>query len=103
MRIIKLKTFSFMAKFGHGKIRKARSKLKRTRGNEGITKYLKSFKEGEKAVIKIDSSSQNYPHPRHQGAVGEIKGKRGRAYIVNIKSGKKEKQIITTPEHLKKL
>ena len=92
-----------MARFGHGKISKARSKLKKPKRKEGITKYLRSFEIGEKVVIKIDSSSQNYPHPRYHGVIGEVKGKRGKAYIVGIKVGNTSKQIISTPEHLKKI
>lgn len=91
-----------MARFSHGKISKARSKLKRDKRKKGITRYLKTFEPGEKAIIKLDSSSQNYPHPRYHGLIGEVKGKRGKAYIVDVKIGKKLKQIITTPEHLEK-
>lgn len=92
-----------MARFGHGKISKSRSKLKKPKRKEGITKYLKSFEIGEKAIIKIDSSSQNYPHPRYHGLIGRVAGKRGRAYIIDVRTGKKSKQIIATPEHLKKI
>ncbi len=92
-----------MARFGHGKISKSRHKLKKPRRKEGITKYLRSFEKGEKVVVKIDSISQNYPHPRYHGLIGDIKEKRGRAYIVDVRTGKKSKQIITTPEHLKKI
>ncbi|MCD6274417.1 MAG: 50S ribosomal protein L21e [Candidatus Aenigmarchaeota archaeon] len=92
-----------MAKFSHGKLRKARHKLKKDKKKEGITKYLRNFEIGEKVVIKIDSSSQNYPHPRYHGLIGEVKGKRGKAYIIGLKFGNSQKQIITTSEHLKKI
>ncbi len=92
-----------MARFGHGKISKSRDKLKKTKKKEGITKYLRSFEKGEKVVVKIDSTSQNYPHPRYHGLIGDIKEKRGRGYIVEVRTGNKSKQIITTPEHLKKI
>ncbi|RLG16598.1 50S ribosomal protein L21e [Candidatus Pacearchaeota archaeon] len=92
-----------MAKFSHGKIRKSRNKLKRDKRKEGITKYLRTFEIGEKVLIKIDSSSQNYPHPRYHGLIGEIKENRGRGYVVSVKSGNSQKQIILTPEHLRKI
>lgn len=90
-----------MARFGHGKISKHRSKLIRDKKKEGITKYLKEFEIGQKAFIRIDSSSQNYPHPRHQGLIGEVIEKRGRAFILKVRTGGKYRQIIATPEHLK--
>jgi large subunit ribosomal protein L21e len=92
-----------MARFGHGKISKSRNKLKKSKRKEGITKYLRSFEIGEKVVVKIDPSSQNYPHPRYHGLIGDVKGKRGKAYIVDVKVGKTQKQLIATPEHLKKI
>ena len=92
-----------MARTGHGKISKSRHKLIRSKKKEGITKYLKEFEIGQKAVIKIDSSSQNYPHPRHQGLIGEVVEKRGRAFVLNVRTGGLYKKIILTPEHLKAL
>jgi len=92
-----------MARFGKGKISKARNKLKKDRKKQGITRFLKTFEIGEKAAIVIDSSSQNYPHPRYHGLIGEIKGKRGRAYIISVKTGNKFRELIITPEHLKKI
>lgn len=40
------------------------------------------------------------PHRRYQGKVGKIIGKRGRAYLVSVTLGDKEKVIIVRPEHL---
>lgn len=87
---------------GHGKLSKARHRLIRPKRREGITKYLREFKVGEKVIIKIDSSSQNFPNPRHQGLIGEVIEKRGSAYIVDLPVGKKSKKLIITPEHLKR-
>jgi large subunit ribosomal protein L21e len=92
-----------MARFGKGKISKARYKLKKDKRKQAITRFLKTFEIGEKAAIVIDPSSQNYPHPRYHGLIGEIKGKRGRAYIISVRTGRKYKDLIITPEHLKKL
>lgn len=86
---------------GHGKNSKARHKLLRPKKKEGITKYLKELEVGQKAVIKLDSSSQNYPHPRHHGLIGEVLEKRGRGYVLKVRVGNSYKTIIATPEHLK--
>lgn len=92
-----------MARMGHGKISKSRNKLLRSKDKHGITKYLKEFEIGQKAVIKIDSSSQNYPHPRHQGLIGEVIEKRGRGYVVKVRVGNSYKKIVTVPEHLREI
>lgn len=92
-----------MARFGKGKISKARNKLRRGKKKEGITKYLKNFGVGERAAIVIDSSSQNYPHPRFHGFIGKIKEKRGSSYILDIRTGNKRKELTVSPEHLKKV
>ncbi len=92
-----------MARFGKGKISKARNKLKRDKKKQGITRYLKTFEVGDKAAIVLNSSSQNYPHPKFHGFIGKIKEKRGDSYILDIKTGNKKKDVIVTPEHLKKV
>jgi large subunit ribosomal protein L21e len=92
-----------MARKGHGKISKSRNKLIRRFRKEGITKYLKELEIGQKAVIDLDSSSQNYPHPRHQGLIGEVIEKRGRAFVLKVRTGGMYKKIIATPEHIKSL
>ena len=80
-----------------------RKKLKRTYRTP-ITRHLQSFDIGEQVVILPDSSSsQGMPFPRFKGLTGSIKGKRGRAYIISIKEGKKRKCLMITSEHIKKL
>lgn len=41
------------------------------------------------------------PHRRYQGKTGVVIGKRGRAYLIKIQVGGKEKIIITTKDHIK--
>lgn len=83
---------------------KSRKKLKGEIYRKGISRFFREFKEGEKVLIDIDVSSQNnMPHHRFQGKIGEIVGKRGRAYLVKIKDKFKEKIIITMPQHLRKI
>jgi large subunit ribosomal protein L21e len=40
------------------------------------------------------------PHRRFHGLTGEVKGERGRAYIVEIVDGKKQKKLFIRAEHL---
>ncbi|MEM5879008.1 MAG: 50S ribosomal protein L21e [Candidatus Aenigmatarchaeota archaeon] len=67
-----------------------------------ITKFLQEFNIGQKVVIEQEPSSQKgMPHSRYKGRVGEIIGKRGKSYIVEITDGNKVKRLISRPEHLK--
>ena len=93
-----------MARFGHGPRSKTRHKLQKDkRKNTGITKYLRKFEPGDMVAIVIDPSSHNFPHPRYHGRVCKVVGKRGRAYILEMKDGNKIKTFFVTPEHLVKL
>jgi large subunit ribosomal protein L21e len=72
----------------------------REKGKVHIRKYMKDFSESDRVSIKIDPSFQNIPHPRYQGRAGQITGKQGRAYLVKITDGGKNKTLIVNPEHL---
>ena len=82
--------------------RKRTRSLLRVRGKTPITRYLQEFKVGSKVVIKPNPSShRGIPFKRFFGRIGTVTDKRGKSYIVKIKDGKKEKNIIVRPEHLK--
>ncbi|TDA32769.1 MAG: 50S ribosomal protein L21e, partial [Hadesarchaea archaeon] len=52
-------------------------------------------------VLRIEPSVQKgRPHPRYQGRVGVVRGRRGKAYEVEITDGGKIKKVIILPEHL---
>ncbi len=72
----------------------------RDRGKVKISRYLQKFKEGDSVSISIDPSYQAIPHPRFKGKGGNVTGKQGRCYYVEIKDGKKRKEILIAPEHL---
>jgi large subunit ribosomal protein L21e len=82
--------------------RKLLSKSPRERGRPGLSRLMYEYKEGDLVVIDI---CPNYistaPHRRYQGKVGVVVGRRGRAYLVKIKVGGKEKLIITTKDHIR--
>ena len=59
------------------------------------------FKDDEMVNVKPNPSSQKgMPHYRYKGATGTVKGRRGDAYLVEVKLGNKKKMIIARPEHL---
>ncbi len=91
----------------HGKSRgPRRGTRKKYSKNRRVTvnQYLRKFKEGDKVALKTESASQGgMPFRRFHGLTGTVVGKRGKAYLVTIKDGKKLKKIISNPEHLKKV
>lgn len=75
----------------------------RTKGKIQLSRYFQELKEGDKvSVIKEASVRSNFPLTL-QGRTGEIESKRGKAYIVKIMTGDKEKKFLIEPIHLKKL
>ncbi|MDF2955473.1 MAG: Ribosomal protein L21E [Candidatus Alkanophagales archaeon MCA70_species_2] len=88
----------------HGVRRKTRKKLRksvRERGLSRISKAIQKFEVGQKVHIVIDSSvHKGMPHKRFHGRTGTVKGRRGRAYIVEVRDGNKLKLLFVRPEHL---
>ncbi len=79
------------------------SKAPRERGRPSPAKYLREFNVRDKVVIDAEPSERrSMPHRRYQGKIGVITGKRGHAYLVDIKLGNKIKHLIVLPVHLKK-
>ena len=68
-----------------------------------VNDYFRTFLVGQKVAIVLNSSSQSMPFRRFHGLAGKVVSKRGSAYLVNIKDGSKEKQVIAKSEHLKLL
>ena len=67
-----------------------------------LSVVLREYKVGEKVAIKIDPSFHYaMPHRRFHGLTGTVVGRRGRAYIVKVRLGRKEKTLFVTPEHLR--
>lgn len=86
------------------KTRQLFRKKRKERKMSPIAKSLQTFAQGEKAGIVIDSSvHKGMPHPRFHGLTGTVIGMQGRAYLVSIKDGNKNKIIISAPEHMRKL
>ena len=93
-----------MTKRKGGFRRKTRYKLQKKKGTKGkisISNYLQSFKAGETVKLKAEPAVQHgMYYPRFHGKHGVISGKQGDCYIVKIKDGGKEKNLIVHPVHL---
>jgi large subunit ribosomal protein L21e len=91
-----------MTKGSNGYRRKSRGikVAPRDRGKVHIKRYMKDFNESDRVSIDIDAAFQNIPHPRFQGRSGQVVGKQGRAYFVQIFDGSMEKKLLVNPEHL---
>lgn len=89
-----------MVKKTHGSRSGTRRKL-RAKRTSNISNILQKFEIGQKVHIIINPSFKSFPYPRFHGMTGNIIEKRGNAYIVKIKHGKKDKKIIAKPEHLR--
>jgi large subunit ribosomal protein L21e len=73
----------------------------RDKGKVKIRQYLAEYGEGDRVSISINPRFQAIPHPRFAGRTGEVAGRQGRSYFINIVDGGKAKRIIVPPEHLK--
>ncbi len=80
-----------------------RKKKIRTRGKIKLSKYFQELKKGDSVAISQDRTLQPKFPSRINGKTGIIEGKRGKAYIINIKDQNKEKKFLIEPVHLKKI
>lgn len=94
-----------MAYKGKGPRARTRHKLQKdVRGMPKVNSMMRNFSLGDKVAIKIDPSVHKaMPCARFHGRIGSVAGKRGSAYMVQIKDGGRLKMVITHPVHLKKV
>jgi large subunit ribosomal protein L21e len=99
------KELVIIVKRSHGPRQGTRKKLSRKKRDKGlspITRLFQNFQNGEKVNIVIDPSiHKGQPYHRFHGHTGEVIGKQGRAFVIKINDGNKEKQILITSEHLR--
>lgn len=85
--------------------RKSRYKLKKSIRERGISppsRAIQEFEVGQRVHIDIDPSVHKaMPHPKFQGKTAKVIGRRGRAYILEVRDGNMIKKIIANPQHLK--
>ena len=75
----------------------------RTRGKLQLSRYFQELKEGDFVAISREPAVQSSFPERLQGITGVIEGRKGKAYVLKIKDGNKEKRILIEPIHLKKI
>jgi len=89
----------------NGPRKKTRYKFKKEIRRQGIvpvTALIQKFDIGQKVHVVIEPSVQKgMPHRRFHGMTGTVIGQRGRAWLLSIRDGGKEKVIIARPQHLK--
>ncbi len=89
----------------YGQRKKTRYKYKkdlRRRGIAPVTAVIQEFEEGQKVHVVVDSSVQKgMPHRRFHGRTGQIIGKQGRAWVLEISDGRSKKIVVARPQHLK--
>ncbi len=67
-----------------------------------LSRILIEYRPGDKVYIIADPAIHAaMPHRRYYGKVGVVVGKRGRAYIVQLKVGSKIKTLFLLPEHMR--
>ncbi len=89
----------------NGPRKKTRYKLKkdlRKRGMVPVTSLIQKFDLGQKVHVVCEPSIQKgMPNRRFHGMTGTVVGQRGRAWLLSIRDGQKEKIVIARPQHLK--
>ncbi|MCQ8893182.1 MAG: 50S ribosomal protein L21e [Methanolinea sp.] len=89
----------------NGPRKKTRYKFKkeiRRRGIVPVTSLIQRFDIGQKVHIVVEPSIQKgMPHRRFHGMTGTVIGQRGRAWLLSLRDGDKEKVVIARPQHLK--
>ena len=89
----------------NGPRKKTRYKLRkdlRRRGVVPVTSIIQKFDLGQKVHVVCEPSIQKgMPHRRFHGMTGTVVGQRGRAWLLAIRDGQKEKIVIARPQHLK--
>ncbi|MCU4742132.1 50S ribosomal protein L21e [Halobacteria archaeon AArc-m2/3/4] len=82
--------------------RKKLANKPRERGTSPPQRAIQDYDEGQKVHLKIDPSvADGRYHPRFDGRTGEVVGKQGSAFKVQIVDGGKEKTLIVTAAHLR--
>jgi len=76
----------------------------REKGLAPLSRIIYPYREGDKVSIVIDPSvHKGMPHRRYHGKVGTIIGRRGKAYVIKVNLGDKEKTLIVRPQHIRPL
>jgi large subunit ribosomal protein L21e len=89
----------------NGPLKGTRGKLSnkpRERGQSPPQRAIQEYEDGQKVHLRLDPSVPDGRfHPRFNGQTGEVVGKQGSAFKVEIVDGGKTKTIITKAAHLR--
>jgi large subunit ribosomal protein L21e len=77
--------------------------MKKKKSKGKISRIFQQLEEGDRVGVTIEPSEKTGFPKRMQGRTGVVEGKRGKAYIVKIADGNKNKRFIIKPVHLRKL
>lgn len=87
-----------------GNRRKSRYKMRKSISEKGklhISRFMQTFEEGDKVLLKAYPSHQGGLFPlRFFGKIGEVSGSQGDCYKVSVKDGNKLKTCVIHPVHL---
>lgn len=75
----------------------------RTRGKIQLSRYFQEIEKGDFVAIVREPSVQSSFPLRIQGRTGQVEGRRGKAYMINLRDQNKEKKFLIEPIHLKKI
>ena len=85
----------------HGFRHKSRSLLTK-KNPRGVSFLLREYKEGDRALVKIDPRQhKSIPHRRYHGKVGIVRAVGRRVLTLDVKLGNKTKTLITRLDHIK--
>ncbi len=85
----------------HGFRHKSRSVMTK-KYPRGVSFLLQEYKEGGRALVKIDPRQhKSLPHRRYHGKVGIVRNVGRRTLTLDVKLGNKTKTLITRLDHVK--
>ncbi len=82
---------------------KRKRKPVRERGKIRLSQYFQKLLPGDRVCLYYNPQFPAGFPKRYIGRTAVVEGKQGRAYIVKLKDGSKEKRFVVMPIHLKKL
>ena len=92
-----------MVRRSHGTLVKHTKRLRRKK-RLTVPDLVKEFGVGDAVLIDIQPVYSGLPAPRYQGKHGKVKEKSGtKAYIVEVKDGRKKKNLVVSAVHLRKV
>ncbi len=86
------------------KTRQKFSKSLREKGKISLKNYFQEFETGDKVTLLIEPAIQKgMYHRKFYSKTGDVSGKQGECYLVEILDGKMKKKVIVHPVHMKRV